>query len=245
MSELIKPSNRILAALPVNEYTRLLTKTEEVPLTYGETIYERDEVIGYVYFPNSGVVSLVTQVAEGDVLEVGVVGNEGIIGLPVFLGVETSRNQAIVQGEGTALRIKTEDFFKACKPNGTLPKLLQRYTHALLTQISQTVACNRFHLIEQRLIYWLLVMHDRTQTDKFRITQEFLSKMLGVRREAVNKSAANLQQRNLIAYSRGIVSIINRAGLEAAACQCYLVLRKEYQKLAENLDELSREKTLV
>lgn len=239
MSEIIKPANRLLAALPINEYTRLLPKLEEVSLIYGETIYERDDVIRYIYFPKSGMISLITQVAEGNVLEVGVVGYEGVIGLPVFLGVETSRNQAIVQGEGTALRIKTQDFLKVCRRKGALPKLLQRYTHSLLTQVSQTVACNRFHLIEDRLMYWLLLMQDRMQTDKFRITQDFLSKMLGVRREAVSKSATNLQQRNLITYNRGIVSIINRAAMEAAACWCYASLKDEYDKMFENLDRIS------
>jgi CRP-like cAMP-binding protein len=231
MSETIKPANWLLAALPAKEYAHLLPNLEEIPLTYAEIIYEPGEVIRHVYFPNSGMISLLTRVAEGEVLEVGVVGNEGMIGLPVFLGVQTSLNQVIVQGDGAALRIKTEDFLKVCERSGTLPKLLQRYTHALLTQVSQTVACNRFHLIEERLMCWLLLMHDRMQTDKFRITQDFLSKMLGVRREAVSKSAANLQQRNLIEYSRGIVSIINRAALEAAACNCYSIVKAEYDNL--------------
>ena len=231
MSETIKPANRLLAALPAKEYAHLLPHLEEIPLTYAESIYEPGEAIRYIYFPNSGMISLLTHAAEGEVLEVGVVGNEGMIGLPVFLGVETSRNQVIVQGDGAALRIKTEDFIKECGRGGSLPKLLRRYTHALITQVSQTVACNRFHLIEERLMCWLLLMHDRMQTDKFKITQEFLSKMLGVRREAVSKSAANLQQRKLIEYSRGIVSIINRAALEAAACNCYSVVKAEYDNL--------------
>lgn len=231
MSEIIKPANRLLAALPAKEYAHLLPNLEEIPLTYAESIYEPGEAIRYIYFPNSGMISLLTHAAEGEVLEVGVVGNEGMIGLPVFLGVETSRNQVIVQGDGAALRIKTEDFIKECGRGVSLPKLLRRYTHALITQVSQTVACNRFHLIEERLMCWLLLMHDRMQTDKFKITQEFLSKMLGVRREAVSKSAANLQQRKLIEYSRGIVSIINRAALEAAACNCYSVVKAEYDNL--------------
>lgn len=231
MSEIIKPANRLLAALPAKEYAHLLPNLEEIPLTYAETIYEPGEAIRYIYFPNSGMISLLTHAAEGEVLEVGVVGNEGMIGLPVFLGVETSRNQVIVQGDGAALRIKTEDFIKECGRGVSLPKLLRRYTHALITQVSQTVACNRFHLIEERLMCWLLLMHDRMQTDKFKITQEFLSKMLGVRREAVSKSAANLQQRKLIEYSRGIVSIINRAALEAAACNCYSIVKAEYDNL--------------
>jgi CRP-like cAMP-binding protein len=231
MSETIKPANRLLAALPAKEYEHLLPNLEEIPLTYAEIIYEQGEAIRHIYFPNSGMISLLTHAAEGEVLEVGVVGNEGMIGLPVFLGVETSRNQVIVQGDGAALRIKTEDFIKECGRGGSLPKLLRRYTHALITQVSQTVACNRFHLIEERLMCWLLLMHDRMQTDKFKITQDFLSKMLGVRREAVSKSAANLQQRNLIEYSRGIVSIINRAALEAAACNCYSIVKAEYDNL--------------
>jgi CRP-like cAMP-binding protein len=231
MSETIKPANRLLAALPAKEYAHLLPNLEEIPLTYAETLYQQGEAIRYIYFPNSGMISLLTHAAEGEVLEVGVVGTEGMIGLPVFLGVETSRNQVIVQGDGAALRIKTEDFIKECGRGGSLPKLLRRYTHALITQVSQTVACNRFHLIEERLMCWLLLMHDRMQTDKFKITQDFLSKMLGVRREAISKSAANLQQRKLIEYSRGIVSIINRAALEAAACNCYSVVKAEYDNL--------------
>ncbi|HEX8266664.1 MAG TPA: Crp/Fnr family transcriptional regulator [Pyrinomonadaceae bacterium] len=231
MSEIIKPANRLLAALPAREYEHLLPNLEEIPLNYAETLYEQGEAIRYIYFPNSGMISLLTHAAEGEVLEVGVVGNEGMIGLPVFLGVEISRNQVIVQGDGAALRIKTEDFIKECGRGVSLPKLLRRYTHALITQVSQTVACNRFHLIEERLMCWLLLMHDRMQTDKFKITQEFLSKMLGVRREAVSKSAANLQQRKLIEYSRGIVSIINRAALEAAACNCYSIVKAEYDNL--------------
>jgi CRP-like cAMP-binding protein len=227
MSETTKPANRLLAALPAKEYARLLPKLEDISLTYAETIYEPDDIIRHVYFPNSGVVSLLMRVAEGEILEVGVVGNEGIVGLPVFLGVETSSNHVVVQGDGTALRIKTEDFLKECGRRGSLPKLLRRYTHALLMQISQTVVCTRFHLIEARLICLLLMMHDRMKAD-FRITQEILSKMLGVRREAVTKAAGILQGKNLISYSRGKISILNRTGLEAAACQCYKIVKEEY-----------------
>ncbi len=236
MSETPKPANRLLAALPAKEYTRLLPKLEQISLAYAETIYEPGDIIRHVYFPNSGMVSLLTRVAEGEMLEIGVVGNEGMVGLPMFLGAETSSNHVIVQGNGTALRIKTEDFLKECGRGGSLPKLLKRYTHALLVQVSQTVACTRFHLIEDRLICLLLMMHDRIKADKFRMTQEILSKMLGVRREAVNKSATNLQQNGLINYRRGNISILNRAGLEAAACRCYFIIKEEYKKLFENSD---------
>ncbi len=230
MSETTKPANRLLAALPAKEYTLLLPKLEEISLTYAETIYEYGNIIRHVYFLNSGMVSLLTRVAEGNILEIGFVGNEGMVGLPVFLGVKTSSNHVIVQANGTALRIKTKDFLKECGRGGSLPKLLQRYIHALLMQISQRAACTHFHLIEERLVCLLLIMHDQMKADKFRITQECLSKMLGVRREAVNKSATNLQQNGLISYSRGNISILNRAGLEAAACRCYFIVKKEYEK---------------
>ncbi len=230
MSETTKPANRLLAALPAKEYMLLLPKLEEISLTYAETIYEYGNIIRHVYFLNSGMVSLLTSVAEGNILEIGFVGNEGMVGLPVFLGVKTSSNNVIVQANGTALRMKNKDFLKECGRGGSLPKLLQRYTHALLVQVSQRVACTRFHLIEERLVCLLLIMHDQMKADKFRITQECLSKMLGVRREAVNKSATNLQQNGLISYSRGNISILNRVGLEAAACRCYFIVKKEYGK---------------
>lgn len=234
MSATIKPANRLLAALPAKQYKRLLPKLEEVSLTFAETIYAPDEVIRHVYFPDSGVISLFKDVAEGSILEVGVIGNEGMIGLPVFLGVKTSNNHVIVQGDGTAVRIKTADFLKECGQNGSsLPKLLRRYAHSLLTEVSQTAACTRFHLVKDRLICLLLMMHDRMKTDTFKMTQEILSKMLGVRREAVTLSAKNLQQNELISYSRGKISILNRTGLEAAACGCYFVINEEYKKLFE------------
>lgn len=229
----VKPANQLLAALPAKEYKRLLPKLEEVSLNFAETIYELNDVIRYVYFPDGGVISLFKNVAEGSILEVGVVGNEGLVGLPVFLGVKTSNNQAIVQGDGTAVKLKTKDFLEECGRNGSsLPKLLRRYTHALLTEVSQTVACTRFHLIKDRLVCLLLMMHDRMKTDTFKMTQEVLSKMLGVRREAVTLSAKSLQQNTLIDYSRGKISILNRAGLEAAACGCYLIIKEEYENFS-------------
>ncbi len=232
MSETTKPTNRLLAALPAKEYKRLLPKLKETSLIYTETIYEPGDVIRRVYFPDSGIVSLLSSVGENSLLEVGIVGNEGFIGLPVFLGVKTSNNRAIVQGAGVALEMKTADFLAECKNGGALPSLLQRYTHSLLMQISQAAACNRFHPIGARLARWLLMTADRMESDEFQITQEFLSNMLGVRREAVNKSATNLQQNGLISYSRGKITILNRAGLEtAAACRCYFIVKEEYEKL--------------
>ena len=228
MSENTKPANRLLAALPGKEYQHLLPNLEEVPLAFTETIYAPDDIIRYVYFPNSGIVSLLAAVGERSQLEVGIVGNEGIVGLPVFLGVETSNNHALVQGVGAAMRMKTADFLAECRNGGSLPRILQRYTHSLLTQISQSAVCNRFHSIEARLARWLLMTSDRMESDVFQITQKFLSNMLGVRREAVTLSAQNQQQSKLISYSRGKISILNRAGLEAIACRCYFIIKEEY-----------------
>ena len=230
MFETTKPTNRLLAALPAKEYARLLPKLEEVSLTYAKTIYEPGDVIRRVYFPNSGIVSLLSAVEKRSLLEVGIVGNEGLVGLPVFLGVKTSGNLAVVQGAGVALEMKTADFLAECENGGALPRLLQRYTHSLLMQISQAAACNRFHPIGARLARWLLMTADRMESDEFLITQEFLSNMLGVRREGVSKSATNLQQNGLISYKRGKVSILNRASLNAAACSCYLIIKEEYKK---------------
>ncbi len=230
MPEHIKPANRLLAALPVKEYRQLLPKLEETALPFTEIIYAPDDIIRYVYFPNSGIISLLAAVGERSQLEVGIVGNEGVVGLPVFLGVKTSNNQAIVQGEGAAVRIKTADFLMECSNGGALPRILQRYTHSMITQISQSAVCNRFHPIEARLARWLLMMGDRMTSDVFQITQKFLSNMLGVRREAVTLSAKTLQQSNLIIYSRGKISILDRASLEAVSCRCYFIIKDEYKQ---------------
>ncbi len=228
MSTINKPKNRLLAALPAEEYARMFPQLEAAALIYAEIIYEPDDMIRRVYFPESGIISLLSSVGESSLLEVGIVGNEGFVGLPVFLGVKTSNNRALVQGAGAALSMKTADFLAECKTGGALPRLLQRYTHSLMTQISQSAACNRFHPIEARLARWLLMTADRMAANEFQITQDFLSNMLGVRREAVNKSATVFQQNGLIKYIRGKITILDRAALETAACRCYFIIREEY-----------------
>jgi CRP-like cAMP-binding protein len=220
-------ANKLLAALPGREYRHLSSKLEQIKLNYGENIYEVGEEIGYVYFPNSGIISLLASVEDSATLEVGIVGKEGIVGLSVFLGVKTSNNHAIVQGAGAAMRMSAADFISECENSRSLTRILQRFTHSLLTQVSQSAVCYRFHSIEARLARWLLMTSDRMEADEFPITQEFLSNMLGVRREAVNKSAVILQQLHLISYSRGNVSIINRADLEKTACRCYAIIKDE------------------
>jgi CRP-like cAMP-binding protein len=227
MTENTQSKNRLLATLPIKNYQNLLTKTERIELIFNENIYTPGDIISDVYFPESGIVSLLSAVEANSTLEVGIVGNEGMVGLPVFLGVKTSNNRAVVQGAGFALKMSADEFLDECE-TGELPRILQRFTHSLMTQISQSAACNRFHEIEPRLARWLLMTGDRMQSDEFQITQEFLSNMLGVRREAVNKAATHLQQQKLISYSRGNLSILNRQGLETAACNCYQIIKKDY-----------------
>ncbi len=222
------PTNRLLAALPKDEYERLLPKLEPFPLVFGEVIYDPGDLIRNVYFPTRGIISLLAAVEDRATLEVGIVGREGMVGLPAFMGVKTSGNRAVVQGAGAALRMKAAAFRKASDNGGSLPRLLLRYTHSRLTQIAQGAACNRFHPIDARLARWLLMTRDRMGTDEFQLTQEFLSNMLGVRREGVNKAAGALQEQHLISYSRGTLTTLDRAGLEAVACHCYGIIKGEY-----------------
>jgi CRP-like cAMP-binding protein len=222
------PTNRLLAALPKDEYQRLLLKLEPFTLVFREVIYESGDLIRNVYFPTGGIISLLAAVEDRATLEVGIVGREGMVGLPVFMGVKTSANRAVVQGAGAAMRMKASAFRNECENGGSLSRLLRRYSHSRLTQIAQGAACNRFHPIDARLARWLLMTRDRMGTDEFRLTQEFLSNMLGVRREGVNKAAGALQKQHLIRYSRGTLTILNRPGLEAVACQCYGIIKKEY-----------------
>ena len=218
-------ANRLLAALSKQEYQRLQPDLKQVPLVFGDILYEAGEVIKDVYFPNQGIISLLSAVEERSTLEVGIVGSEGMAGIPIFLGAKTSLNRALVQGAGTAMCMKAAVLRQQIKGHRPLSELLRRYTHLLLTQISQGAVCNRFHRVEERLARWLLMTHDRLRSDEFRLTQEFLSDMLGVRREGVVKAARILQRRKLIHYVRGHLKILSRAGLEAASCQCYDLMR--------------------
>ena len=220
-----KIENQLLAALPPKEYQRLQPDLEQVALNFGTILYQPGEVMPYVYFPNQGIVSLLSTVEERSPLEVGMVGSEGMVGIGIFLGVSTSLNRALVQGTGTAMKMKAAVLRREIKQQGALPDLLRRYTHSLLAQISQGAVCNHFHRVEERLARWLLMTQDRLRSDEFRLTQEFLSDMLGVRREGVVRAARVLQKEKLITYVRGQIQILNRAGLEAASCQCYELLR--------------------
>ncbi len=220
-------ANRLLAALSPKEYRQLQPELTQVTLTFADILYEPGDRIRHVYFPEDSIVSLLAEVGERSTLEVGIVGNEGMAGLSVFMGVGVSRYQAVVQGEGTAMRMKAAALHKASERPGALRRLLHRYTHSLMTQISQSAACNRFHVVEARLARWLLMTRDRVGADEFRLTQEFMSHMLGVRREGVSNAAGALQKDKLINYSRGHIRILDGVGLEAVSCQCYGIIKAE------------------
>ena len=219
-------ANNLLSALPRKDYRRMLTGLEPVNLSFGEVLYQPGDAISHVYFPGIALVSLMTLVDGRLTLEVGVVGCEGMVGSPVALGIGVSPFRALVQGAGGALRMKSNYFVKELRQNIALQRALQRYTHVLMAQFAQTAACNRFHVVEERLARWLLMTRDRVQSTDFRLTQEFLSHMLGVRRVGVTKAAGHLQQRRLIEYSRGNIRIVDQAGLEAACCSCYQASRQ-------------------
>src|SRR6267378_4966134 len=210
--------NRLLAALPPEPYERLAPHLEPVSFALGDVIYESSAHMDYVYFPTSSHISLLYTMLDGSTAEMGLVGNEGVVGISLFMGGETTPNRAMVQGAGGALRMKAKDMLDEFKRGGEFQHLLLRYTQALITQISQTAVCNRLHSVEQRLCRWLLMTHDRTHADELQMTQEFISHMLGVRREGVTHAAGELQQLGLISYLRGHIKIGDRAGLEAHAC---------------------------
>lgn len=225
--------NRILASLSTRDYNRVLELLTPVSLALGDTVYNTEERIEEVYFVNEGVVSLVTNLKDGGSIEVGLVGNDGMVGLPIVLGDEISPSHAIVQIADGAMRMKASDLRAELKRNGKLLALLLRSALVMLKQVSQTAACNGSHTIEQRLARWLLMCHDRVEGDELRLTQEFIAQMLGTRRSGVSESAVHLQSNNLISYSRGNITIIDRVGLENFACECYAIVRAEFDRLFE------------
>src|SRR6266850_6919542 len=223
----VSPANRLLASLPAKEYQRLVPELELVTLAFAQIIYAPGDTIRHVYFPNDSIVSLLAAEDHHASLEVGMIGNEGMAGIAVFMEVSTSRTLALVQGAGTAMRMKSATLRKESTHVSTFHRLLHRYAHSLLTQMSLSSACNRFHALDSRLARWLLMTHDRIGTDKFRLTQDFMSNMLGVRREGVNKVAGELQRDQLIKYSRGHMEILNRVGLEGISCACYGIIKED------------------
>jgi CRP-like cAMP-binding protein len=223
--------NRLLSALSRDVQIRLLPRMEKLSLPVRQVLYEPDARIEHVYFPLSGVVSLVIMLKGGDSVEVGTVGNEGMVGTPAFLGAERSPSQVLAQVAGQALRMRVEHFRQSLDEHAQFADIVRRYTQGLFNQVSQTTACNHVHSVHARMCRWLLMTHDRVGADELHLTQEFLAQMLGVRRPSVTVAAGALQRAGLIRYQRGRIRIVDRAGLEAGACECYETVRQEFERL--------------
>jgi len=224
--------NRILAALPLPERRQLLDAATEVTLSVRTVLFEPGGAIDAVYFPTDGVISLVTPLQSGAIVEVATIGNEGIVGIPLVLPLTGFAVRAITQVAGHGLRLDAAAFVELTGQSRVLQVLVDRYTQALFGQIAQAAACNRIHSSEERLSRWLLMSQDRVGSDEFMITQEFLAQMLGARRSTVSVSAGILQRAGLIRYTRGHVTIIDRAGLEAVSCECYAVIKAELDQVS-------------
>jgi CRP-like cAMP-binding protein len=227
----VQPRNRILAALPRDDYKRLLPHLKPVTLEYKQVLYEPHKTIRYSYFPEDSIISMVTTVIDKTVVEVGLAGYEGMVCVATFLGAASTPHQGIVQGQGSAIRIKASVLRDEFKLGGRLQDLLLRYTQAHLVQIAQTSVCNRLHALEARLSRWLLMIHDRIDGDRFLLTQDVISMMLGAQRTGVTDAAGILQKKGIISYSRGRIEILDRQKLEETACECYWIIKDEYDRL--------------
>jgi CRP-like cAMP-binding protein len=223
--------NRLLAALPEKSYQALLPHLEPVPLPLGMAVYESGAKQGYVYFPTSCIVSLLYVLENGSSAEIAVTGNEGLVGIALFMGGETTPSRAVVQSAGEGYRLKAALLKAEFESGGALQHLLLRYTQALITQMTQTAVCNRHHAVDQQLCRWLLLSLDRLSGNELVMTQELIANMLGVRREGVTEAAGKLQAEGLIEYSRGRITVLDRAQLEARVCECYSVVKREYDRL--------------
>ncbi|MBW3567797.1 MAG: Crp/Fnr family transcriptional regulator [Proteobacteria bacterium] len=221
-------SNRIIAMLPAVERADLLRRCTETELAFGDIVIEPGQKIRYVCFPTTAFISTTAAVDTSGSLEIGLVGFEGMFGNELALGVNTSALRGIVQGSGSALRVSAADFRALVSASPTLHRILLRYSHVVTTQFAQVAVCSAYHVVEARLARWLLLTHDRAQSDTFHVTHELLAEMLGVRRAGVSIAAAALQSRDLISYSRGRVTVTNRKGLEAVSCECYKAATKIY-----------------
>ncbi|GGX68832.1 Crp/Fnr family transcriptional regulator [Saccharospirillum salsuginis] len=232
--------NHLLAALPVDVRERLLPYLEEVPLSLGTVLYEPGDKMRHVYFPTDCIVSLLYVMENGASAEISVVGNEGLVGISLFMGGESTSSRALVQSGGMAYRLSGQRLVEEFDRHGELMTLLLRYTQALITQMAQTAVCNRHHSIDQQLCRWLLLSLDRLPSDQLVMTQELIANMLGVRREGVTEAAGKLQRLGVIEYHRGHIRVLDRARLEQLSCECYAVVKKETDRLLNPLYRKTR-----
>lgn len=223
--------NHLLEALPEEEYEYLLPHLELVQLKVGDVLYESGEKLQFAYFPATCIISLLYIVENGGTSEVAVIGNEGVIGVALFMDSGRMPNLAVVLSTGYAYRLRAQQFVQEFNRNGTLHHLLLRFTQALIIQMGQIAVCNRHHSIDQQLCHWLLLNHDRVEGNELNMTQEMIASMLGVRREGITEAAGDLQKSGLIKYNRGHITILDRPGLEARACECYQVVKVETDRL--------------
>jgi CRP-like cAMP-binding protein len=226
-----RSTNHLLAALPDAEWQRWLPEFEAVDMSLGQVLYEPGTTLSHVYFPITAIVSLLYVMENGASAEIAIVGNEGIVGISLFMGGESTPSRAVVQSAGRGLRLRAQMMKEEFNRNGPVLHLLLRYTQALITQMAQTAVCNRHHSLDQQLCRWLLLSLDRLQGDELVMTQELIANMLGVRREGVTEAALKLQHAGLIRYARGRISVLDRAGLESRTCECYAVVKNEYDRL--------------
>jgi CRP-like cAMP-binding protein len=224
-------NNFLLAALPDPEWERWQPLLEKVDMPLGEVLYESGATLAHVYFPTTSIVSLLYVMENGASAEIAVVGSEGLVGISLFMGGESTPSRAVVQSAGHGFRLKAQLMKDEFKRAGPVLHLVLRYTQALITQMAQTAACNRHHTLDQQLCRWLLLSLDRLRTNELAMTQELIANMLGVRREGVTEVALKLQQAGLISYARGRITVLNRPGLEKRTCECYAVVKKEYDRL--------------
>jgi len=224
-------ANRLLGLLLPRDYARLRPHLERIPLAYRQSLYRANKPIGFVYFIETGVGSLVNTMANGDAAEVGTIGNEGVVGLPLVLDDDRAPTSVYVQVPGAGLRMKAALFSKELARSASMRTVMLRYSHAFFNQVAQSAACNQFHSIKQRCCRWMLMTHDRMQSDEFLLTQEFLAMMLGVQRTGVTAAAGALQREGLIRYKRGNVTIVDRRGLIERSCECYGVSKREFDRL--------------
>ena len=230
--------NHLLAALPVTEWARWLPDLEPVSMPLGEVLYESGATLSHVYFPTSAIVSLLYVMENGASAEIAVVGNEGVVGISLFMGGESTPSRAVVQSAGHGVRLPATAMKEEFARSGPVMHVMLRYTQALITQMSQTAVCNRHHSLDQQLCRWLLLSLDRLEGNELNMTQELIANMLGVRREGVTEGALKLQQAGLIRYARGRITVLDRIGMEKRTCECYAVVKREYERLLPDIQAL-------